>query len=476
MAALQRPRRLLFNNDGNDAVHFPKHLEPTDENFWAQRSTPLLDSHVDSIFYCTNRGIGLVTHRSRVNEMLVKETREKAGPYADKRNIVADLHQRGTDPLKLMSEFCRRHDKELFWSMRMNDIHDALNGSMMSAFKKDHPEALFGTPREPPPYRGYSDLWGGDKGTVWGGYSGVDYGQAVVRELVHATVAEVLANYDLDGIELDFCRSPVLFKSHAWNRGVTEEEKAALTALVRQIRRTADSCGKPVLLAVHVPDSVDYCLSIGIDLETWLKEGLVDMLILGGDFLLNPWSQSVELGRRHGVKVYCSLTRAPTSANPGYGDRSALECYRGRALRAWDAGSDGLYLFNIFDPRAPLLREVGDVALMRQRSRIYYGNELPTWHARVSHAHGLQFRALPLLSPEHPQVLKANTSFTYTLSLPEPRAAHQQERQNVFLGLRVKAGNAKDLQVSFNEGVLTAGKPKRTPGVRHSVPLRAPVR
>jgi hypothetical protein len=56
-----------------------------------------------------------------------------------------------------------------------------------------------------------------------------------------------------------------------------------------------------------VPDSVDYCRFIGLDLEKWLGEGLTDLLVVTGYTQLNPWEDGVKLGHKYGVKVYPSL-------------------------------------------------------------------------------------------------------------------------------------------------------------------------
>ena len=52
---------------------------------------------------------------------------------------------------------------------------------------------------------------------------------------------------------------------------------------VRRIRRMTDRVGRergrPLLVACHVPNGVDAALQIGLDVETWLKNDLVDILI-----------------------------------------------------------------------------------------------------------------------------------------------------------------------------------------------------
>lgn len=463
--AAHRQRRVIFNNDGNEAVYFPAAMKPTAENVLALRVSPLADSHVDAIFYCTNRGFGMFLHRTKVGEVLTRETREKQGYYADKRNIIGDLLEQGTDPLQIMVDFARRHGKEVFWSMRMNDIHDAGNSSMLPRFKKEHPELLFGTPRNPPPFRGYSSAWGSEVGPAWGGYSGVDYAEEAVREFALAGITEVCNRYDLDGVELDFFRSPVLFKSHAWGKPVTEEERDALTDLLRRVRTMTEEVslrrGRPVLIAIRVPDSVEYCHSIGIDLEGWLQEGLVDLLAVGGDFVLSSWEESVALGRKHSVPVYPVLTDSARHPIPEFRARSRPEGYRARALAAWQAGADGIYLFNLFDPAAPMWRELGDPALLRTPDKDYYVASSPLEQVTRYHPDGVRFCSLPTLSPEYPQTVTPARPLETTLLVSEDVRPGGEPAMARRLSLDILAdepGNVGQLTVLLNGHELRGGE------------------
>ncbi len=62
-AAVNRPRRLIMDNDGNDVVTM-KAL--TTKEFLVQRTSPLAGSNEDTIFYCSNATFGLSTRPSRV--------------------------------------------------------------------------------------------------------------------------------------------------------------------------------------------------------------------------------------------------------------------------------------------------------------------------------------------------------------------------------------------------------------------------
>src|SRR5215208_477070 len=61
--AINRPRRIIFNNDGNEPVYFCKNS--TEAELLGSRTSPLVGSQVDSVFYCTwSSGFGLFTHKT----------------------------------------------------------------------------------------------------------------------------------------------------------------------------------------------------------------------------------------------------------------------------------------------------------------------------------------------------------------------------------------------------------------------------
>ena len=88
-----------------------------------------------------------------------------------------------------------------------------------------------------------------------------------------------------------------------------------------------------------MPDSVEYCRFIGLDLERWLRDGLIDLLMVSGYFQMNDWEYSVQLGHRYGVKVYPSLDGPRVKDDAVRAFRASLASYRGRALNVWSAGA-----------------------------------------------------------------------------------------------------------------------------------------
>lgn len=348
-----RTRRIIMNNDGNDTPAG----KITPQSFLDSRTTALSDSQVDSIFYCT--GVtNLYTHRSGLTEQMCVDRDVKNKAW------VKELAGQGTDPLEIVIQWGKDHGREIFWSMRMNDRHDssAKHDYLFSSWKKEHPELLMGRP---------GDSWPCGAGS----WSAVRYGRSEVRERVYAVIEDVCTRYDVDGIELDFFRHPVYFVEAMEGKPVPREKIAAMTSLWRRVRAMADETarrrGRPLLIAIRIPDSVDYCRAMGLDVVTWLEEGLVDLIVGCGYFKLEPWENLAALGRKHGVPVYAALVRRRIEPNaPEPEGPTAIEIWRGEALNAWKAGVNGIYTFNRFDPQDPLFRELGDPALLETLDRV----------------------------------------------------------------------------------------------------------
>ena len=350
--AAHRTRRIIMNNDGNDFSSVTPDEPRTPETFLSKRTAPLVGSHVDSIFYCTGV-FNLYTHRSEETELRALD--ETAAKY------VYELIRYGTDSLEIMTNFCHAHGLEIFWSMRMNDTHDSGNPVLFCKWKQDHPDYLVGKRGEKFPYG--ANRW-----------SSVDYGVAAVRDKVFRILADVCTRYDVDGIELDFFRHPVLFKPQMTGEPVTQEHCDQMTGLLRRIRTMTETVarkrGRPMLIAIRIPDSVGYCKAIGIDLIRWLEEDLVDIVTGGGYFHLEPWENLVALGRKYDVPVYACLVKRRIEDGGEPEAQSSLQRWRGEALNAWNAGMNGIYTFNRFDPHDPIFRELGDPELLKTLDRI----------------------------------------------------------------------------------------------------------
>ncbi len=384
--AAHRRRRIIMNNDGNDC-RSPEAGEPrTREHFLSKRTAPLIDSHVDAIFYCTGV-FGFYKHESRLTELRKHGTRHE-------EDWAWELGIHGADVLASVIGFAHAHEKELFWSMRMNDTHDSKYDAAMSEWKRSHPELLVGK-------KGESFEYGRCR---WQGrWSSLDYERPEVRERAFLILRDVATRYDVDGLELDFFRHPIYFKPQMFGEPVTQRHCDIMTRFLRRVRgmTEAESArrGRPLLIAVRLPDSIGYAKAIGLDLVRWLEDDLVDIVTGGGYFHLEPWDNLATLGKTYDVPVYACLSASrlgfPAAGADRFNRRRVVgrEVWRGEALRAWDSGVSGIYIFNLFDPHDAVFGELGDPDLLRT-----LGHRYQPQPGRIDHwlKGGEQFIRLPM--------------------------------------------------------------------------------
>ncbi|MGC9317993.1 MAG: family 10 glycosylhydrolase [Armatimonadota bacterium] len=446
------PRGIIANNDGCDVLYFPGDLEVTVENFLDQRTTALAGTHVGAIAFCpTSSGFSFFTHQTEVGTVLTRQPGDY-GVHPDKRNIAQDLIDQGSDCLHSVVEFGHANDMEVFFSMRMNDTHD-------NAYRPDRPYLLY------PPLKEEHPEWlvgNWQDRTPYGRWSSVDYARPEIRDLAFGFIEEVCNNYDVDGVELDFFRHLCYFSSVANGGTATQEQRDMMTDLLQRVRTMTEEVGRergrPILVAVRVADSVGFNRDMGLDIERWLEEDLLDILITTCYFRLNPWEYSVELGHNHDVAVYPCLSDSRVRGETRFHRRS-VESYRGRAMNAWTAGADGIHLFNFFNPNSAVFREVGDPETLATLDKLYFvtvrdGNP-NSWLAG-----GDQYRNVPLLAPSHPVSIAPGKALAIPVMVGEDieRAMAAGAEPTVTLHLEMPgATRPEQVRVALNDHWLEGG-------------------
>ena len=320
--AAQRPRPLILDDDG-DLVYDERALQGP-EAFAKLRLTDLVDAGVDSLAWCIMWGIA----KGSESSVRYWQTQKEGRPFQPNM----------PDPTPVVEAFCRRHGIEAFGSIRMNDCHDAFSmpsPQLLYPLKIEHPEFLLGD---------QSQQGGVEDGLAAAMWSGLNYALPAVREDRLWWIEHTAKVYDLDGIDLNFFRMPWLFKP-----GEEADHIPLMTEFMRRARQLVDAAAaqrqRPLLLGVRVADTVETCRRSGLDVESWLQEDLVDRLLAGGGYasFCTPAAEMIALGHRYDVPVY------PCINCPGTFDRGAgrgFEALRGAAANFWQAGADGIYLWN----------------------------------------------------------------------------------------------------------------------------------
>jgi len=439
--ALGHKREVIYNNDGNEPYLWPTNKSFSIMAFLEMRTTPVLGSQVDTIFYCpVSSGFGFLTANIPSADLMLRDL-GTVKHLAGKKNVLQNFLDAGTDPVREVVSWCRTNGYEVFITLRVNDTHDqgtdqtkvgppyAYPGNaLFSPFKIKHPEFLMGSCTNKPPS---------------GNWSAVDFTHEAVRERFFQMCRDLCMHYDLDGLDLDFLRHIQLFKSVAWGGVASKAERDMMTVTLRRVRAAAEQAGKvrgrPILLSVRVPDSVPYCNDVGIDLETWLKEGLVDMVSGTSYFQLNPWSYLVALCHSYGVRVYASLDESRLPESPGL-KRSDQVTYRARAMAARRAGVDGVSYFNRFTASEIQNYMWGNLEKMKLHDKRYfvsYRGSRSGYSANALLKNGLRHATLRELSVKNPVTLQPGTSDTFPIWIGDDMAVLARENIRLLCVLTV---------------------------------------
>ena len=359
--AKSRKRRIIYNNDGCDVFTNAR----TPEAFLSNRMTAVPGTQVDTVFYCTGATL-MFSHDAKVGETYGKW--EDTGNWAtDIGGNCQALIAGGKDTLALVVEHCKQNDLEVFFTHRINDIHDSLpSGNVeLATWKRRNPQYLLGKKSEQGKYNG-------NQTRFW--WSALDFEYEEVRNYLLSIVEDVCRRYDIDGYEIDYFRSPMFFKPNLDHEPVTATQLALLTDFQRQVReiayREGNRRGRPILVSVRVPMTEEKCRHVGIDIRRWLESDLFDLMTCGGGYVpfTMPTRDMVQLGHQHDKQVY------PTISASGMRSRfSGIKSWRGAAANAWTNGADGILLFNTFPgtPNHPHFTNLGDPGQLRYQDKIF---------------------------------------------------------------------------------------------------------
>ena len=316
--AAWRRRPLILDDDGD--LVYADETRKGPAAFLSLRMHDCRAAGVNSLAWCIMWGIA----KKGKTPVRYWQTQKLATPF--QKNM--------PDPTPVVARFCRENEIEVFGSIRMNDCHDGYGlpfPKLAYPLKVEHPEMLIGEESQ----RG--GVAAGMAAAMW---SGLDYAHQKVRDDRLWWITNTARQYDLDGVDLNFFRMPWCFKL-----GEEEQNTALMTDFIRQARKRLDTVsrkrGRPVLLGVRVPDTIETCNRIGFDIETWLREQLVDRLLTGGGYVCysTPAEELVTLGHRFEVPVYPCIN---CPANYTLGGNNL----RAAASNFWSAGADGIYLWN----------------------------------------------------------------------------------------------------------------------------------
>jgi hypothetical protein len=416
-AAVDRQRRIFFQYDPAADIQRPggfgADMDAVMSYVFDGVSQP--SSQLDAICIDVSNE-GVAHYRSKILPPIkhpgLMKWREQGLDYFDA--LIKEGHKRG---------------KEIWWGLRMNEVE---RGDLATYDIKVYAEM-----KERNPVKAAHPEWL-IRSWWWQGFW--NYAVKEVRDYRLSVVREVAEQYDFDGVHLDFLRtSPFLPPGKQW------ENRANLTDFMRETRRTlqaqATKRGRPLLLAARVPDSVEGCHIDGLDIETWAREGLVDVLILGTRTIKVDVASFRQAMAGAPVKLLPSFDSY--HATDGYHGDQSLELIRGVFGNYLHQGADGVGVFNGIigfpeqaeklgmtktDPRdLQVFSTIGSLATMRDQPRY-----LPI-DRRGGYAHNEGYGSSNNNAPLPLDLRNDQAPSTLTLPLWEPVKAGTSARLRLVL-------------------------------------------
>ena len=358
MATSNKTRRIIVNDDGwiMSEAGPPLTVDDLREKMVATYAgTP-----VDALFWNIG-GNEVYSHETEVGERYGEgyESAEELKNDTRARNIRHLIDTCG-GPLTVLTTLCHEAGMDLFASVRMNSHYDAdLLSPVSGRFRREHPGCLIGLPGET----------FAEGSLEWGVRTGINFAVPGVRSHMAAIIIELFERFDTNGVELDFMRHPAFFRIDE-----AYANRYLMTDMIRQVRqRMNEVCaarGKTLNLAVRVPPTIADSARIGLDVEQWIADDLVDIVIGGGGFIPfeTPLEEFVEAARGTECQIYGCLEHLRTAIDD--------EVVRAIASRYWSAGASGLYLFNYFSKpiewKQRVLNEIGDKDTLSRLNKRYH--------------------------------------------------------------------------------------------------------
>jgi len=270
--------------------------------------------------------------------------------------------EQGVDIAAVFAEASKERGIEAFYNYRINGSDNDLGAFRRIPMKLEHPDWLI------------PGVVFGEPGPV--GYW--NYAIPGVRQYKLSILREIAERFDYDGIALDFARMcPVLPPGEAW------QQRDKLTQFMRQFRvmtlEVAEKRGRPFLVGARIPENLQGCHFDGLDIETWVRENLVDVLALG----VRSFDVDIAAFRRitagtH-IKLYPSVD--DHHASDGYAN-APIEVYRAVAANWWHQGADGIQTFNfthapdfpyggVWNTALQAYREIGSPETLRHKDKVF---------------------------------------------------------------------------------------------------------
>ena len=342
---MSRENEVIFYTDGRHSSVYI-YEPPMDRRIYTAPIDELVDLGIDTITYAVG-DCRVLLYDTKVGERWghnVKKTNHIIW-YRAMRNLeqfIAD----GNDPLRVVCDRARELGfsfmPSLLLGMQRQDRAEATD-CRCSDFCFDHPEYQVGPEPDLPEAR-------------WHDPTRFSYAIEEVRKNRLAVIKELLSDYETDGIELNiFDYAPFLARREV------PAHTDTFTQFIRDARALCDQAareqGGPKRLLVRAAASLAGTRAIGIDLETMIRESIVDTVLAmpphkGGFAEPHPGGIAELVGAAQctGVKIVASVN---TEIRHDAYDKATREMQVAQAANGYAVGAQGVFFHTYYPSGYP---------------------------------------------------------------------------------------------------------------------------
>lgn len=324
--------RIMFDDDG-----FSNFYSNEYNNADALKNKSIetaLKGNIGDINWCLGT-TGMLNYNSQYagnayNEIEKYKQQIRPGDITALTNIKNIIDTTGKSPIELIAEAGDKNGIRVNASLRMDDFFNPNELGILNG----------------PMYDEYKDCLQSD-------HMFLSYAYPKFRKYIINVLKEVASFKGVDGVTLDYCRNPNVIGNEA-----TRSEKIdIMNQFMRDVKKAL-----PATTKINVRIPCDSAIDYGLDAATWVKEGIIDVLIPSATsyekyFDITPFVNMVKGSK---VKVYDGITAdilnyVPTDEEKKLEDQGVFKpksyqlVYQQYLLRAADAyskGADGIFLFN----------------------------------------------------------------------------------------------------------------------------------
>ena len=360
--------RIMFYHDGRHP-HIYRYEPPMQKEEYQACIDELVGTPIEAVMFCLGEG-RTVLHDTKAGELL--------GHNVDKWDHLVfhrahqnakGLIERGHDPLRIVCE--RAHEKGLllYPTLLVQNFGPEMASVRCSNFRWENRHLEI---------RARGDL---DPDMPW--IDGLDFKHREVQDERFVLIEETLNEYPVDGFELQLNNYPRYFHPDEVEAGID-----IMTDWIGRVHEAIKKSGADRELVIRVPSSSEDALSIGLDLEMWVKQRIVDA------FIGEPFSAPHRIDPNTDFRSLAAIVKGTAcrciAAIHSHVDSDRLaeapiSMVRATACNYWDQGIEGLYLAQWF-PHWPYqadfyerLREMPHPDIMEAKDKYYY---IPTENAR----------------------------------------------------------------------------------------------